>query len=113
VAHQFEIGPVHQATDILFCARKKVVHAEDIMAAVHQPVAKMRPQKTGPAGNQDSFLKMIHFSSNQYPDSASAMQGSSVEITADTGRFCLVYETALSTQNPHLSFDYRNTLLSW
>src|SRR5262245_2843093 len=49
---------VEEMLDALPGAGKKVVGAEDVAACREKPLAKMRAQKPGPAGHQNSLLNM-------------------------------------------------------
>jgi hypothetical protein len=42
-----------QVLDILDAAGRKVINDIDLMAMVQAQFSQMRPNKTGPAGNQD------------------------------------------------------------
>ena len=41
--------------NISFGAGKKVVHAQDFVVIVQQPLAEVGTEKTGPASNQNAF----------------------------------------------------------
>ncbi len=51
VADQFEIRPAQQVSDIGLLAGEEIIHADDVVSLVDQPLAQMRPQKAGPAGD--------------------------------------------------------------
>ena len=51
VADKLEFLVVEQVSDIRFPAGKKIVEADDLVALIQKPLAKMRADKPGAAGN--------------------------------------------------------------
>jgi len=51
VAYQFKSRMVHQVRDVLLTASKKIVKADDLMPIFYKPLAKMRTDKPGSAGD--------------------------------------------------------------
>jgi hypothetical protein len=58
VADQFEALVVEQVLDVDPRARIKIVQADDLGAAVQQPLAQMRAKKAGAAGDQNAVFQM-------------------------------------------------------
>lgn len=55
MAHQFEMGVVHQMDNVVFGAGEKIVQTDDIMAVGQQAFAQMGADKPGPARDQYLF----------------------------------------------------------
>ena len=53
VAHHLEVVMVHQVRDVALAAGEVVVHTDDIVAVLQQPLAQVRTEKAGAAGDQD------------------------------------------------------------
>ena len=47
----FQIGTAHKRENIFFRARMKVIHDDDPVSFLHQPLGQMTPNKTGTACN--------------------------------------------------------------
>ena len=58
VADQFETLVVQQMLDIAARAAEEIIDADDVGALRKQPLAKVRAEKTRPAGYQDLLFKM-------------------------------------------------------
>ena len=56
VAHQLEARVVEQMRDVALGAGEEVVDADDVVAAFEQPVAQMRAEKAGAAGDHDGAV---------------------------------------------------------
>ena len=53
MAHELETRVVDQVLDVALGAGEEIVEAHDLMAALDQPVAQMRAEKAGAAGDKD------------------------------------------------------------
>src|SRR5437899_6908436 len=53
VAHCFEQGIAQQVSDVALAAREVVVDTQDVVAVIDQLFAKMRPDESRAAGNQN------------------------------------------------------------
>ena len=53
---ELKIFLAKQMLNILERTRNQVVHGDDVVALFQEPVAEVRAQKTGPAGNEDAFF---------------------------------------------------------
>ena len=54
VPYQLEPGMVQKVFDVGFCARKKVIKANNIVTLIDQPIDKVRAKKAGATRNQSS-----------------------------------------------------------
>jgi hypothetical protein len=52
--HEGEAGMIVEVFDIVTATRNEVVDRDNLVAAREQAFAQMRPNETGPAGNDDS-----------------------------------------------------------
>jgi len=59
VPYQLEPMIVQQIRDILFTARKEIIKANDIVAVGQKPLAKVRANKTGAAGDKNSHIILM------------------------------------------------------
>ena len=55
MAHQLEARVPEQMRDVVLVAGEEVVDAEHVVAFVDQPVAEMRAEKAGAAGDENSL----------------------------------------------------------
>ena len=53
---EFEILPPRQMRDVVHAARDQIIHRHHFMAARQQVIHQVRPQKTGPAGDDGGGL---------------------------------------------------------
>jgi hypothetical protein len=60
VAHIVEIGPAEQLGEVALRSGEEIVDAQHVMPLRHQPVAQMRSQETGPAGDQYTLDTPVH-----------------------------------------------------
>jgi hypothetical protein len=58
MADQLEMLVVEQMLDVAARAAEEVVDADDVGAALQQPVAQMRAEEPCTASHQDALLKM-------------------------------------------------------
>ena len=49
-----------QVRDVRLAAGEEVVDAEDVVAFRDQPLAEVRAEKAGAAGDQNAFFESIH-----------------------------------------------------
>jgi hypothetical protein len=54
VVHELEVRMVQQVGDVVLAAGEQVVQADHVVAARDQPVAQMRADEAGPAGDQNA-----------------------------------------------------------
>ena len=54
VADQFEVRLAQQVGDVRLLAGEEVVQADHVVAFVDQPLAEVRAEKAGPAGDQNA-----------------------------------------------------------
>jgi hypothetical protein len=52
VPHELEVALLQEMRDIPLPAREIIVETDDIVPLVHEPLAEMRAEKSGSAGNQ-------------------------------------------------------------
>ena len=52
---QLEVRPAQQVGDVRLLAGEEVVEADHVVPLVDQPLAQVRAQKPGPAGDQNAF----------------------------------------------------------
>ena len=55
VPNQIEIRPVQEMGDICLLACEKIVDADDVVPVIDEPLAQMRAEKTGPAGDENAI----------------------------------------------------------
>ena len=55
MTHELEVMVVEQRHDIVLCPGEEVVHTEDVVTLVQQPVAEVGTQKAGAAGDENAF----------------------------------------------------------
>ena len=60
MADQFKVRFAQQVANILLLAGEEVIEADDIMPLGNESVAQVRTQKSGPAGNEDTFERVRH-----------------------------------------------------
>ena len=60
VPHRLEMRNPKQPGDIVLAAGEVVVDAQHIVAAGHQPLAEMRAEKTGTAGDENALSDRAH-----------------------------------------------------
>ena len=53
MADAFEVRISQEVTDIVLASGKEVVEAQDLMSLDKKPLAEMRTEKAGPAGNEN------------------------------------------------------------
>ena len=53
MADQLEVRMGQEVEDIVFASRKEIVEADDVVALPEQPLAEVRAEKTGAAGDQN------------------------------------------------------------
>ena len=66
---EFEIRIFEEMRDVLFAAGEEIIDANDIVAVLEQPVAKMGAKKSGAAGDEYAHAKTVkpsrpHFQQN-------------------------------------------------
>jgi len=59
MSHQFETGVSMQMLNISLGTRKEIVHAKDVMPVRQKSIDQMRAQKSGAAGDENSFAAII------------------------------------------------------
>ncbi len=55
MADELEVRPVQQVRDVRFLAREEVVHADDVLAGLDEPVTQVRTEKAGSAGDKNAL----------------------------------------------------------
>ena len=60
VAHRLEMRVGQQVRDVVLAAGEIIVDAEHVVALGEQPLAQMRAEKTGAAGDQNAFGDDAH-----------------------------------------------------
>jgi hypothetical protein len=64
VAHQFKIALAEQMGHVVLASRKEVIHAENIIAPLDEPIAKVTAKKPGAPRDQYSLLPFFtHYDS--------------------------------------------------
>ena len=56
MTHELEMMVVEQRPYIVLCPGEEVVHTEDIVTVVQQPVAEVGALKAGAASNENAFF---------------------------------------------------------
>ena len=67
--HQLEVRLAQEPRDVGFLAGEEIIDAHDIVPFVDQPLAQLRPQEPGAAGDQNAF----NFSCHERASSGSCM----------------------------------------
>ena len=80
VADEFKVPLVQQVLDVCLLAGKKVVEADDIVAACHEAIAEVRAEEAGSAGHKDALAAFIYERQNWSP--AGALNGSTTNLPA-------------------------------
>ena len=57
--HQIEIRPAEQVGDVRLLAGEEIIEADHVVPLLHQPLAEVRAEKTGPAGDQNAFEHVL------------------------------------------------------
>ena len=75
VAHQLEAAVVEQRLDVVAGAGEEVVDADHVGAHVEQPLAEMRAEESGAAGDQDALFEM-----HECPSASAAFRSGGLPI---------------------------------
>jgi hypothetical protein len=55
VPHEIKVGLRQQVRDVRLLAGEEIIDTDDVMSLLNQPLAQMRPKKTGPAGDENAM----------------------------------------------------------